>query len=284
MLVPGQVYRSTYTVEDLDAPPEAVTLVITQPDGTATDPPPDVGEPTVSGRNYTYAYEYTLPSAGLFGFTWTTTGPGTSRPTGWVNVRDFVSVLSLDDARDFLGAETATPDDALLEAMDAATRLAETVAGILVVRQFTDTIPGVAAERLAAPHGPFPAADSVTSVASQRPGGPSWAAADLVLDQAAGLVYRADGLWFTGGPWTAVYTGGPAGGVVTGLDVQGVKEILWDLWSTQRGLSIDTDVPDLEQAAAFESAMAGGGLAGYRIPPRALVYLKPIPARVTGFA
>ena len=280
MLCAGQVYRTSITVTGESGTaedPDTITVAVTKPDGTAVAP---ALSPTKTATGCYYA-DYTFPSAGVYKFTWATTGPATAPAPDYVTVADYISVISVAEARQFLGAQGVT-DDQLQDVCMAATLLAETVAGTIVTRAFTDVLPGRHAHRLVLPHGPLPADDSVTSV-TDADGDQTWAAADLITEPAAGRIRRADRRPFTGGPWTTVYTGGRT--VVRGLIVQGVKEILWDLWATQRGLTTDSDAPALAEAAAFEQAMAiPGGLPGYRIPPRALAYLQPERPLVTGFA
>jgi hypothetical protein len=281
VLCAGQVYESSLTVKDQTGPPSSVTLAITKPDGTLVTPAPTLASGSQAGADWVVTYDYTLPAAGLYGFTWATQGPGTAPPTDWVNVTDYRSVISLADAQAYLGAE-GMPAGQLQDLCNTATRLAETICGTLVVRQFTDIIPGRDRHRLRLPHGPLPAADSVTSVTSLADPTVTWATADLAADPAAADIWRADGLPFTSGPWQAVYTGGRT--VISGLAVQGVKEILWDLYATERGVTRDTDSPDLAEAASFEASMAGTGMPGYRIPPRALACLNAERVTIPGFA
>ena len=278
MLVPGQVYQTTYTVYDVNTSPSEITLVITQPDGTAVDPPPTIGAPAVDGKNYTYSYDYTLPAAGPYGFTWSTTGPGTSRPTDWITCTEYRSILSLADAREYLDIRDTSRDEVLLAKLNAITRLIERRIGTCVIRQVTaEVIPGNCLRALHLPSGPVPAADSVTSIASLYPGGPSWAAADLIVSPATGTVRRADGHRFWAGPWQWT---GTAGRLATPPDVtEGAFMALFDLWAEQRGVSADSLEPSMEEVTAYETAVPPG----WRLPPRVLQLIDG-EKLLTGFA
>jgi hypothetical protein len=259
MLCAGQVYRSILTVKNQTGAPASVALAITKPDGTFVSPAPAPGAGSQVGADWVVTYDYTLPASGLFKFAWTTTGPGTAPVPDYVNVSAFASILSLADAREHLGTGPEL-DSRLPLFMAAATRITEDKVGTCVVRTFTgDWITGTSRDTIRLPHGPVPAGDSVTAIRSVYTGGPSWAAGDLTAYPDAGVVYLVSGRSFWGGPWTADYT---AGRLVIGENIQaGCRQILWDLWGTQRGLTTDTDNPDLEQVTVIE--------AGYRLSPLA---------------
>lgn len=278
MLVPGQVYQTTYTVYDLDTAPSTVALTITKPDGTSEDPVPVIGPPAQSGRDYTYSYDYTLPSAGLYGFTWATAGPGTGRPTDWITCTEYRSIISLADAREYLDLRDTSRDEVLLAKLNAITRLIERRIGSCVVRQVTgEHIPGNCQRALRLPSGPVPAADSVTSVASLYPGGPSWGKTDLVVTPATGTVRRADGHRFWAGPWTWT---GTAGRLAIPADVtEGAFMALFDLWAEQRGVSADSLEPSMEEVTEYETAVPPG----WQLPPRVLQLLDG-EKLLTGFA
>ncbi len=79
MLCPGQVYESTLTVHDQAGAPSTVTLAITKPDGTLVTPAPTLAPGAQVGTDWVVIYDYMLPSAGLYRFTWSTAGPGPPR-------------------------------------------------------------------------------------------------------------------------------------------------------------------------------------------------------------
>lgn len=278
MLTPGQVYRSTYTIYGLDGPPSKVALAITKPDGTAEAPAPATGEPAVTGQDYTWTVDYTLPAAGLYGFTWSSDSPDTSRPTDWITCTEYRSILSLADAREYLDIRDTSRDEVLLGTLAGITALIERHVGACVIRAVTnEVIPGTTLRALHLPSGPVPAADSVTSVASLYPGGPSWAAGDLVVTPTSGTVRRADGHRFWGGPWQ---WSGTAGRLVITPDItEGAKAALFDLWGAQRGVSADSIEPSMEEVAAYETGVPPG----WRLPPRVTQFLDG-EKMLTGFA
>lgn len=277
MLTPGQVYRSTYTIYDLDGPPSSVALAVTKPDGTAQAPAPATGDPTISGRDYTWTVDYTLPAAGLYGFTWASESPDTSRPTDWITCTEYRSILSLADAREYLDIRDTSRDEVLLGTLAGITALIERYVGSCVVRQVTgEVIPGTSREVIRLPSGPVPTTSSVTSIESMYPGGPSWAAGDLIVSPAAGTVRTANMQGFWQGPWTWT---GTAGRLVIPADViEGAKAALFDLWAPQRGMSADSLEPSMEEVTAYETAVPPG----WRLPPRVMQMLDG--ERMPGFA
>jgi hypothetical protein len=250
MLCPGQVYEATLTIRDQTGAPSSAALAITKPDGTLEDPAPTPGAGSQVGADWVITYDYTLPSAGQFRFTWSTAGPGTAPAPDVVNVREFISLTGLTEAKNHLNITTTADDDELLNFMMAATELVESKAGTCVVRAITDEwVSGTTRRILRLPSGPVPASDSVTSVTSVRPDGPTWAAADLVVNPAAGTVYRADGLPFWGGPWRWTGTAGRA--IIPERVLQADKEQLRHLWENQRGSS---PVPQLAGEEMFTTS------------------------------
>ena len=259
MLCAGQVYRATLTIDGQSTPPSSATLAITKPDGTLVTPAPAVGTGSQAGPDWVITYDYLLPTPGLFKFTWQTQGPGTAPPPEYQNVRDFISILSTDEARDFLGAWDTARLDTLRLFMAAATRITERTVGTCVARTYTgDWIDGTTRPVVKLQHGPLPNEAALTRIYSVYTGGPSWDSTELIVFPAASTARLRSGQWFWYGPWKADYT---AGRLIIGEDiVNGCKQILWDLWGTQRGLNTDTDYPDIEQVVAIE--------AGYRLARR----------------
>src|SRR5689334_22832104 len=93
MIDTGQVYHATLTVRDITGAlvnATTVTPAITLP-------------PAVTGQ---YSYDFTTTQAGLHKAAWQTTGPGTAA-TGYFNVRDFISILSLAEAKNHLAPSAA---------------------------------------------------------------------------------------------------------------------------------------------------------------------------------
>jgi hypothetical protein len=230
MLCPGQVYRSSITVYDLDAQPSSVTLVVTKPDGT-TVPGTVPGAWTQSGRDYTAFYDYTLPTVGLFTFTWTTQGPGTAPAPEFVNVRQFLSLCSLSEIKTHLNITGTGSDDELANFMHCAAELVENKVGICVRRAFTERVASARNGAMVLSYSPIL---SVTSITSVQPSGPAWGPTDLIVDNDAGIIttqWAAMRFWY--GPWDVVFTAGRA--QIPERFVQAQKEQVRHLWETQRG-------------------------------------------------
>lgn len=227
MLCAGQVYRTTLTVGDGTTAPSSAVLTITKPDATAVTPAPvPVNDPPGSGSYY---YDYTLPTPGLFQFAWSTTGPGTAPTPDYVNVRSYLSIVSLAETKLHLNKTTTTGDDELAAFMMAATELIENKVGICVPRQFTDRVEE-GRWRLLLEHRPVIAVASVTSV---WPSGPSWDTTVLRVDQQAGIVDQVSPFPFWWAPWDVIYTAGRQ--VIAERWIHAAKEQVRHLWETQRG-------------------------------------------------
>jgi len=242
MLCVGQVYHTSVTVQDLDAQPATVALTITKPDGTLVSPAPVPSAWVASGRDYTASYDYTLAAPGLHQFAWVTTGPGTAPVPNFVNVRQFASIVSLEEMKDHLNKNkitvSADDDGELANMMMASTELVEDRVGICVPRAFTDRIDAGhrAAQplQLLVPHYPVIA---VVSVTSQWAGGPAWTdpgdGSLLAADAEAGIIYQPSGFPFWMGPWDVVTRAGRQ--IISERWVLAAKEQTRHLWETQRG-------------------------------------------------
>jgi hypothetical protein len=260
----GQTYRATLTVADgnkLPVNPTGATLTVTTPD-QATHNVPVTLPPAQTGL---LIGDYQTAQTGLHRFDWLTTSPGTAA-TDYENVRAYRAAVSLADARESLNIQDPGHDQKIRTYLAAATRLAERCIGTLVIRTITgEFCAGDTRQVLQVQCGPLPSATSVTSVTSVWPGGPSWtqAAGDFVVNEDAGTIRLRSLLPFWWGPWRITYAAGRA---EISEDIQtGVKEILWDLWATQRGNGTDQAEPTYEEVAAYE--------ANYRPPGRVLQLL-----------
>jgi hypothetical protein len=235
-----------------------VTLTITLPDGTTTSPTV-TNPPAVTGK---YRYTYLPPVIGHYSWASTTA----SASTGWgdtFDVRVFRSLISLADAREYLGIRDTSRDQVLRSLLTGLTRLIERHVGTCVTKQVTNEfVYGETRDMIRLPSGPLLSATAVTSITSILPAGPAWATADLIADPGAGVIYPADGTFFWGGPWKATYTAGRQ--VIPDDILEGAKEALWDLWATQRGISADQLEPSLAEVSEFETAMP----TGWVMPPR----------------
>jgi hypothetical protein len=267
VLCAGQVYESSLTVKNQTGPPSSVTLAITKPDGTPVTPAPTLDAGSQVGDDWVVTYGYTLPAAGLYGFTWVTQGPGTAPPTDWVNVTDYRSIVSFADAAAYLGVTSPAMTAPLQACLAAATQHVERIIGTCVPQTFTGQwVDGQTKNIIQLPHGPLLSATSVTSVASVYAGGPSWAAADMVINPEAATCRLVSLLPFWYGPWKATYTAGRT--VIPGDVQEATKLITWDLWATRRWETPDAEEPDLATASAYENI--GGG---YEVHGRALALL-----------
>lgn len=234
MIDTGQVYHATLTVRDLTgALVNAATcvLTITRPDGSTSTP-----AVTNSGTGQYYA-DYTTAAPGLHKAAWVTTVPGTAA-TDWFNVRQFVSILSLAEAKAHLTAGTGATnwtgdDDELRNFLAATTEVIEAKAGPCARRTVTQ-LTGADETAMQIALNQFPVI-SVASVASTWPGGPSWTTAQLDVDTDAGLVNLAPPMVmpFFLGPWIVTYDVGRA--IVPERLIHAGKELLRHLWDTQRG-------------------------------------------------
>jgi hypothetical protein len=271
----GQSYAVTLPIVDANgvpANPATATLTITLPDQTTASPTVTL-PPATQGL---LLVNYVFAQAGLHAFDWATTNP-TTHKTDYVNVRKFRSVVSLAETRDYLAISDTRNDEKIRGVMAGATRLAERIVGTLVIRQFTDEIiPGEFRDVMRLLHGPLVSTASVTSVSSVWNGGPVWQNSDLIVNPAAATLRLQSFLPFWFGPWKATYTGGRT--EIPDDVILGVKEIIWDLWATQRGNLTDQQEPGLQEITSFEQSIP----AGYRIPGRALELLEG--ERRPGFA
>lgn len=270
----GTLYTSDLSVTDdqgdlIDTSTQ--TLTVTLPDGT-------VATPVVSHDSTgNYHVDYQLTQEGLHRFYWTTTGPVTSQ-SEYVNAVVFRSVVGLAEAKTFVNFDTSSDEDTLRQIMGAATELAESIVGSCVQRTLTDIrIPGNTKPALRLPRGPLPSDSAVTSISSIYNGGPSWTFAngDLIVSPESGVVQLQGFIPFWFGPWRATYT---VGRVVIPSSIQlAVKEIIYDMWSTQRPYGADELEPGPEATARFEQMVAS-----YQIPSHAMTLLSKF--EMPGFA
>lgn len=238
MLCAGQVYRSRMQIGDGSEGAQTAILTVMRPDGT-TVLPGVVNDPPGSGFYYV---DYLLDIAGLYQLTWVSIDPGTAPVPNFINVRQFASIVSLEEMKDHLNKNklTVSPDDdgELANMMMASTEVVEDRVGICVPRQFTDRIdaghPSSQPLQLLVPHYPVL---SVVSVTSAWAGGPAWVdpgdGSLLAADGDAGIIYQPSGFAFWMGPWDVVTRTGRA--AIPERWVLAAKEQCRHLWETQRG-------------------------------------------------
>jgi hypothetical protein len=262
MLCAGQVYRSTCTLRNQTGAPASAALAITKPDGTLVSPAPSPGAGSQVGADWVITYDYLLPSTGLFKFAWTTTGPGTAPYPDYVSVRDFISILSITEAKAHLGKTRPTDDDELGNFLMACTELVESKVGFCVRRDFTDRVTD-GGWQIVLPRRPILAVTSVTSV---WPGGPAWTGSQLITDGEAGTIAPKTPLFpFWYGPWDVVYTVGRT--AIQERFIHAAKEQLRHLWDTQRG----GQPPQLLQGEEIYTATSGWS---FSVPRRVLELLE----------
>lgn len=261
----GSVYPATLAVTDANSNPvnpSTATLTVTLPDQTTQTPAVTLPPATTGLLLVNYATSANLP--GQYKFAWSTTGPVVSK-TDYVSFRSYVAGISLQEARDRLGLKTTSNDEKLRTLIASATREVEKVVGVLVPRVYTnDWIPGTYRDVLRVPHGPILTTSSVTALASVYPQGPTWAASDLIVNTHPGTIRHAGLIPFWYGPWVVTYTAGRS--EIPEPVAEGIKEVVFDLWSQMRGMR--TDVNEAITADALPMPPF------YRLPPRALAAIK----------
>src|SRR5215471_8595827 len=182
----GQTYRSTLEVRQADGTlvtPSTYTYTVTLPDQTTA-----AGSVAVAsvGR---LTGDYTTAQAGLHKGKWVTTSPGTVK-TDWFDVREFRSLLPLDEARDYLGIADTTWDEKIRSLLTGVTRLIERRIGSCCIRQIIgEFIIGDIRDAIRLPSGPLPTSASVVSITSIYPAGNTYAAADVICDPDSSMVY-----------------------------------------------------------------------------------------------
>jgi hypothetical protein len=261
----GQQYETTATVTDRTGvlvTPSAIHLNVTLPDGTVIN----LDGSIVNDSTGVYHADYTMTMEGLHTFVWTTTGPVTHK-TDYQNANVFRSVVGIDEARDYVGYTEGDRDDIFRMVMAAATELAEGIVGACVRRTVTnERVMGETLQIIKVSYAPLPTDTSVQSVVSVWSGGPSWVTSDLIVYPDSGTMELAGMYDFWRGPWKVTYT---AGRLVISNSIQmAVKEIIYDMWSTQRPYGPGDYEPGPEDTARFEQM-----LANYSIPPHAQMLL-----------
>lgn len=261
----GQTYTTSIDVTNAagnPATPSGVTLTI-QRLGTADAPI----TPSITPAAH-MTYDQLLTAEGLWRFDWVPVNPGAPQ-TEFVTCRAFRSCITLDEARDYLGVLDTRTDRKLQSLMMTSTVLAEKVVGTIVPTTFTsDWVTGTSRPIIKLSHAPLLTATSVSAIRSIYPGGPQWDSTGLICNPQVGTVYPADMIDFWLGPWTADYQAGRL--IPSENIINGVREILWDLWAIHRNLYGDSDMPQLDEVAAFEAQIPRD----YQIPGRAAELLE----------
>ena len=261
----GALYRSALSVVDsANAPVDASTavLTVTLPDGSVATP-----SVTHDGTG-AYHVDYLFTQEGLHKFLWVTVGPNTAK-TDYVNAESFRSIIGVDEAKNYINFGSSGNEDILRQIMQAATEECEKVAGSCVQRTLTRVnITGASKAAIKLPKGPLPNETAVTTIVSSWSGGPSWSQAngDFTVSPESGVVYLKSMTPFFMGPWKATYT---VGRMIIPQSIQlAAKEIIYDMWSTQRPYGADEMEPGPEATARFEQLVAS-----YTMPAHAQALL-----------
>ena len=269
----GTPYQASLTITNaagVPVNPSAAVLTVTLPDQTTQTvnvalPPAQTG--------VLVSDPYISTQGGLHKLVWSTTAPSVPK-TDYVNFRNYVSAISLDDGRDRLGLRNTKKDEQVRNLCGVATRLVENRVGTLVVRTFTDEhVPGSTRDIIRVQNGPIFDRNSVISLKSVYPMGTSWDTRDATLGTGGQLVItprpgtiRLAGLYpFWYGPWLISYKAGWCGEIPEPI-IEAIREVLFDLWSSYRGLTADL-AESAEQMAMVVPPF-------YRLPARALAMIK----------
>lgn len=229
--LPFTVRDATSTL--VDAATQVVTVI--QPDGTSSTPV--VTHPGVG----TYIAFFTPTMAGRHSWSATTTGPATVTPPDAFNVGTLTDapLVGLADLREFLSVSATLTDAQLLTFGQEATDTCEQFTALAwrrrtVVEAYDGGQPAIMLRTLPV--------ISVTSVVENA--ATLNTSTDYTLEQQTGRLWRGGPLFAaTGSRWwlwgrqniTATYVVGPAAGVVPDDLLLGVKQLVRDLWDSQRG-------------------------------------------------
>lgn len=175
-----------------------------------------------------------------------------------------MALLTLDDAKAQLNI-TSTGSDVELQAyVDSVTAVVERFVGPVEQREVSEVVDGHGVS-LCLRQTPVVSLTSVTPLLS---GGTAVNVADVVVDQATGVVRRLAGGSWCGGPWTVVYMAGR--GVVPPTINLAARMLLQHLWRTQNAAR----GPVLAGGDDFSVGEPVPGF-GYAVPNRVLQLLEP---------
>ncbi|MFF3128510.1 head-tail connector protein [Streptomyces sp. NPDC057908] len=177
-----------------------------------------------------------------------------------------MALLTLEEAKQQLDIETTANDTELQAYIESLTAPIERHVGPIENRLVTEQLDS-RGSRLALSQVP---AVSLTSITPVLAGGLAINVAALVLDGDTGVLWRRDGQFFYGGPWSVTYTAGR--GTVPPTINLAARMLLQHLWRTQygaaRGGGGADDYSVTEPIPGF----------GYAIPNRVLELLEAFKA------
>ena len=258
MIDTGTTYRATLSVTDAagaltDAASQACT--ITLPDATTATPA------VIHGTTGKYYANYVTTQAGLHKVAWATSTPGTAS-ADYFNVRDFISILSLAEAKAHLNMTATADDDELRNFLQASTELVEAKVGPCVRRTVTERV-SEGGYQLVLGRRPVISVESVKSV---WPSGPTWTTPNFIVDTEAGIVHQTYMWAFWYGPWDVAYTVGRA--VMPERFIHAAKEQVRHLWETQRG------APQAPPLAGEDTSFTTAAGFSFSVPRRVIELLQ----------
>lgn len=175
-----------------------------------------------------------------------------------------VALLTLDEAKQQTNI-TGTGQDIELQAyIDGITSVIERYVGPVESREVTETVDSRSV-MLCLSKTPVVSLSSFTPVLS---GGAAVNVADVVVDEATGVVRRLDGGRWFGGPWKVVYTAGRT--TVPPTINLAARMLLQHLWRTQQG----PGRPSMGGSDDYAVGQQVPGF-GYAVPNRVLELLEP---------
>jgi hypothetical protein len=263
--------------------PGTILLRVKKPDGTFL---PDYATPTLDsvGKYHQDIPAVDVTTIGHYSYVWITTGSaaGVSPPNGFDVIDPFEpELLSLQDAKAYLGETGTQQDDEIRAFAQVATEVVESIVGPCTPQTFTEQVEAVAGSSvLLLSRRPVISVTSITSIWGVAP---VWLTAAVQVNGSTGTVRLLGqgylGGPFYGGPFTVVYVAGRT--VVPDRFIHAAREMLRHLWTTQRGQTTDSPLPDF----IGDEELNGGGApfgASFSIPNRVLELLSA--DRIIGIA
>lgn len=218
-----------------------ILLRVRKPDGTFL---PDYTTPV---NDSTGKYHQDIPGADLatpghYSYAWITTGTGAGAIPGVLDLDDLFGsqLLSLQDAKAYLGETGTQQDDEIRAFAQVATEVVESIVGPCTPQTFTEEVGTTGGSPvLLLSKRPVISITSITSVFGSTP---TWATGALLVNKSTGVVQLLSGGSFYSGPFTVVYSAGRT--VVPDKFTHAAKKMLWHLWRSQRGQTVDSPLPD----------------------------------------
>lgn len=176
-----------------------------------------------------------------------------------------MALLTLEEAKQQLDIDSGAHDGELQMYIDALDPVIEGYIGVVTPRTVTEEIEGWG-PTLAVLHPPVL---TVTSLVGLVAGGAGYTADTLQVNGPAGIIRRADGGVFSGGPFTVTYTAGRA--EVPATVKLAAAILLQHLWRTQYGAARGLSAVGGGDDFAVTEPIPGFG---YAVPNRVLQLLE----------